>query len=153
MMKIIIVVFLLFINVGCKKESTNINNVVTPISKLHKLASQGNLKAYSDLSLAYMDSPNDINFCKTSKSVAEKYNFDEAYLNLYYCQIDYYHRANYMNLDDLNHETIIKAMNYLAIGNSLGNKECSKLLGKYFIQGKYLNKDIEKGKLLIQQNE
>ncbi|MFT3796480.1 hypothetical protein [Flavobacterium sp.] len=152
-MRLIMFGFLTLIFIGCKKESVNINGVTTSIPKLHEFALKGDLNAYSDLSLAYLDSPNDVNFCQTSKNVAEKYNFPEAYLNLYYCQIDYYHRPDRMNLEDLNDNEIKNAMNYLVKGSNLKNRECSKLLGEYYIQGKYLKKNTQLGNSLIQDNK
>jgi hypothetical protein len=147
--------FLCFL-VSCKdgKKEFSINEQSLPTSELKKLAIiKGDTIAYHEMSIAYMDSPNDDKFIEIAKLMVSKHQFHEAYLDVYYCLVDYYHRNDYMNLDDLSPETQKSAINYLKEGAERGNKECKKILGKYYLQGKYIKLDNEKGEKLVKEGE
>ena len=44
------------------------------------------------------------------------------------------------------------AIDYLIMGAEKGDKQCQKILGKFYLEGKYLKKDVEKGSQLIKDS-
>jgi len=147
---------LLFLLGSCKnkKKEFSINQESMPISRLKELAiDKGDTDAYHELSIAYMDSPNDSSFINTATAMADKHHFPEAYLDVYYSATDYYHRKDFKDLDDLSNEERLLALDYLKKGAEKGNKECMKLLGYYYIDGKYFQQDTIKGNKLVREGE
>jgi TPR repeat protein len=152
----IALISLLPLSFSCKdeKEVASINEPSMPYKELKELAlEKGDTSAYHEMSVAFMDSPNDDSFLATSLTMADKHNFHEAYLDVYYCLTDYYHRKDFKDLDDLDEKTRKKAIKYLTLGAEKGDKECKKLLGNYYVQGKYVKKDVIKGNQLIAEGE
>lgn len=45
------------------------------------------------------------------------------------------------------------ALDYLKRGAEKGNKECKKILGNHYLEGKYIEKDTVKGKQLQEEGE
>lgn len=154
--KVVFIYIIAIITISCnnKKGEFSLNQAGMPSKKSRELAlKKGDTNAYHELSIEYMDSPNNPGFLETAVTMADKYKYHEAYLDVYYVLTDYYHRRDNRNLDDLDSEKITRAMKYLAIGAKKGNKECKKILGQYYLDGKYVNKDIIKGKKLIEEGE
>ncbi len=150
-----ITAILLFIT-SCdkKKEELSLNEPSMPYQELKELAIiKGDTNAYHEMSIAYMDSPNDDRFLNVSLIMANKHNFPGAYLDVYYFLTDYYHRKDFKDLDDLDETTRIMALDYLKKGAEKRDKECQKILGQYYLQGKYIEKDTLKGNQLIKDGE
>jgi len=137
-----------------KTETISLNQSDISQNELKELAlTKGDTIAYHQLSIGYMDSPNDPNFYTVASTMANKYKYHEAYLDSYYTLTDYYHRSNYRNLDDLDISKRKSAISYLILGANKGSKECKKLLGHYYIDGKYIAQNMKEGKRLIQEGE
>lgn len=146
--------FLIIVGCDKKKEEFSLNEPSRTYQELKKLAlTKGDTIAYHELSIAYMDSPNDDRFLNIALIMANRYNIPEAYLDVYYFLTDYYHRKDFKNLDDLDDNTRALALAYLKKGAERGDKECQKILGHYYIEGKYFNKDTIKGNQLITEGE
>lgn len=142
--------------ISCKKQKDefSLNQGSRPSHKLEELAlKDGDTNAYHELSIEYMDSPNDTTFYNTALAMANKHDYHSAYLDLYYTLTDYYHRNDYRNLDDLDSQKRKTAIDYLSIGANKGNKDCKKILGQYYLDGKYVTKNEIKGKKLMVEGE
>jgi len=142
------------ISCGKQKEEFSLNQGSLPLDKLEELAlKNGDTIAYHELSIEYMDSPNDTTFYKVALAMADKYDYHAAYLDVYYSLTDYYHRNDYKDLDDLDLQKRKIAIDYLIKGADKGNKDCKKILGQYYLDGKYVAKDKIKGRKLIEEGE
>jgi hypothetical protein len=84
--------------------------------------SQGDTSAYDQLSLEYMDSP-DNTFLYTALVMANKYEYPQAYMDVYSCLTDLAHQKEGTELDSLDARTRSLALEYLALGAKKGSKE------------------------------
>lgn len=127
------------------------NSSVESIEKLSQLViEQGDTAAFYQLSVDYMDSPFD-SYLYTSLIMANKYNYPPAYMEVYNCLTGLPNKKDFTELDDLDEKTRALALKYLIEGSGLGCGECKQFLGRYYIDGKYVPKDIERGNRLIDE--
>jgi hypothetical protein len=81
--------------------------------------------------------------------MANKYHYERAYYHVYDCFIIIYANGAYnSDLDSLDNTTKKFALEYLQKGAELGEINCKKKLGRYYIEGKYFEKDTVLGKEL-----
>lgn len=151
--KILIIAFLV---VSCNKKEQSIPlNTTTNKDRdyYENLAlTKGDTSAYYNLETYYIDSPIE-GFLYTSLIMANKYDYHLAYENVYYCLTDYRHKKEFTELEDLDPITRKMALDYLKRGAEKGNKECKKILGNHYLEGKYIEKDTVKGKQLQEESE
>jgi TPR repeat protein len=114
---------------------------------------KGDTNAYDEMSIEFMDSPNDDRFLLTALLMANKHNYGPAYRDVYYCLTDDYHKGNKSELEDLDKKTRELALKYLIDGADMGNGDCMRILGQLYIDGKYLPRDIVKGNKILKQLE
>jgi len=149
-------VIIALIVISCNKKEKGLPMNSTPskdITKYKELAlKKGDITAYSSLSSDYMDSPYE-GFLYTALIMANKYDYYLAYEDTYYCLTDYYHKKDFTELEDLDEKTRKMALDYLKKGAEKGSKECKKILGHHYLEGKYIKKDTLKGKQLIEEGE
>jgi TPR repeat protein len=140
---------------GTKEEKVfSMNQASRPYYENKKLAlEQGDTNAYHEMSIEFMDSPNDDRFLMTALFMANKHNYGPAYLDVYYCLTDYYHKADNKELDDLDEKTRQLAIKYLTDGANTGHYDCKQILGQLYMEGKYLERDTLKGRELLKENE
>lgn len=151
----LISIIILALTINCKKrDDFPTNNIPSNTTAKYKELAllKGDTIAYNSLSRDYMDSPYE-GFLYTALIMANKHNYHLAFEDTYYCLTDYSHKAEFTELENLDEKTKSMALEYLKLGAERGNKECKKLLGHYYIEGKYLEKDIIKGKKLIDEGE
>lgn len=149
---------LTIISVGCKKKDKlqefSLNQPSKPYQELKELAlTNGDTIAYHEMSIAYMDSPNDDRFLYTALIMANKHDYHLAYEDVYYVLTDYYHKKEFAELEDLDEKTREMALDYLKAGAEKGNKECKWILGNLYTEGKYVEKNEELGNRLKQEAE
>jgi TPR repeat protein len=148
-----ILLFSLIISCNKKPKGVPISN--TTYKQILKFKDSALLKgdtiAYNELSLDYMDSPNE-GFLYTALIMANKYDFPQAYEDVYTCLTGQDHKMGDTELDDLDKKTRALALHYLILGAEKGNSECEMRLGKYYIEGKYVEKNVLKGKQLIKSS-
>jgi hypothetical protein len=97
----------------------------------------GDTAIYYQLSLDFMDSPYP-GFLHTALIMANKYDYHQAYADVYYCLTDLYHKKEFTELDDVDNRTRAIALEYLNEGAKRGSKECKRILEHYIVQGKYI---------------
>ena len=152
-LKSIIIVSLI---IGCnkKKESFPINSA-TPSDRdyYENLAlTKGDTGAYYNLNKYYMDYPIE-GILYPALKMANKYEYHLAYLNVYEALTSQDHKKGISELDDLDPVTRKMALDYLKKGADKGSKECKKILGNHYLEGKYIDKNTSKGKQLIEESE
>ena len=69
-----------------------------------------------------------------------------------YCLTDYYHKKSFTELENLDDKKRELALKYLKLGAEKGNKNCQNILGHYYLEGKFVEKDIVKGNELIKKS-
>lgn len=149
--KSLVLVALIFI-IACndkeKDKGLPMNNIgKSDLSKYKELAlTKGDTNAYYQLQLDYMDSPYQ-GFLNVAMSMADKYGYHLAYYNVYECLTD-----ESKDLNTLSEQNKDLALKYLIEGAKKGNRNCMNILGHYYLEGKYLKRDIEKGKELIKES-
>ncbi len=136
------------INDSKNEISISYNLTAKQISEYQKKALRdGDTGAYNILSVNYLESHYE-GFLYTALIMANRHKNGQAYIDVYYCLTDYPHKKENTELDDLDKETRILALQYLIRGASIGNSECKLRLNRYINYSKYKNiiqklKDIE----------
>jgi TPR repeat protein len=153
--KILIILTLLTISCKNKKEEAtpmwNASN--SDIAKWKEEAlTKGDTIAYYNLSKDYMDSSYE-EFLETALTMANKYEYHLAFSDAYDCLTNVDRKYGEHELKPLNEETQKLAIDILKRGSQKGNPECQRKLGELYIEGVYLEKDVEKGNKLIKESE
>ncbi|MFN7675812.1 hypothetical protein [Flavobacterium sp.] len=147
------IVFTIMLIFGCsnKKKGTPINTITLNDREYYikEALTKGDTSAYSNLNDYYMDYSID-GILYPALIMANKYEYHLAYLNVYEALTSQDHKMGVSELQDLDPVTREMALDYLKKGAEKGNKECKKILGKHYLEGKYIEKDIIKAKLLIE---
>ena len=142
--------------ISCNKKEQSIPlNTTTTLDRdyYENLAlTKGDTSAYYNLETYYMDYPIE-GILYPALIMANKYDYHLAYLNVYEALTSHDHKMNVSELEDLDPVTRKMALDYLKKGADKGNKECKKILGNHYLEGKYIEKDTLKGKLLIEEGE
>lgn len=149
---------LTIISVSCNKKDKlqefSLNQPSKTYQELKELAlTSGDTIAYHEMSIAYMDSPNDDRFLYVALIMANKHGYHLAYEDVYYVLTDYYHKKEFAELEELDEKTRAMALDYLKAGAEKGNKECKWILGNLYTEGKYVEKNEELGNRLKQEAE
>jgi TPR repeat protein len=153
--KIFIIFTLLTISCKNKEEETspmwNASN--SDIAKWKEEAlTKGDTNAYYNLSKDYMDSSYE-GFLETALTMANKYEYHLAFSDAYDCLTNVDRKYGEHELKPLNEETRKLAIDILKRGSQKGNPECQRKLGELYIEGIYLEKDVDKGNKLIKESE
>lgn len=150
------IIFIVVLVFGCnnKKEITPINTVTLSDREhyIKEALTKGDTSAYSNLNDFYMDYPMD-GILYPALIMANKYEYHLAYLNVYEALTSQDHKKGVSELENLDDQTRKMALDYLKKGAEKGNKECKKILGNHYLEGKYIEKDTIKGKQLINESE
>ena len=151
---VIILVIFLFLAACCqKKEKTLFSSMNQPLENPKELRKavieKGDTSAYYSLFMMYLDFqyPEEILFY--SLIMADKYNYPDAYFDVFSCLTDvnrYYEKDNDdWSLDSLNNDLREMAVKYLIKAADKGHKQAKEVLEDYYLKGKYVKKDIVLG--------
>jgi len=155
---LILITLLISLNWECNQkksdDSISINQLEKPYKELYKSAlEEGDSDAYEELSYEYMDSPYD-GFLYTALIMANKHGNRQACIDVFYCLTNYYHKSDSSDLlSDLDERTRDMALEYLKLAAEKGEINAKRLLGEYYIEGKYLEKNEDLGRQLISVSE
>lgn len=86
--------------------------------------------------------------------VSNKWNYSEASFNVFRTLVELDKKNTSTNLpeiDFLDEESRKMALHYLEKASNSENPNAKYILGKYYVEGKYLKKNIEKGKSLLNE--
>ena len=155
-------------------EEKTINSATIPLNQLKKnILLEGDEKSYYELyNVVVVDSDCPEEFLFWSLIMANKYNIDYAYYDVFYslaisCYENYnfeskesyyypqcYKNINeveYLSLDHLDDKTKRFAIEYLKIASDRGVSEAKKDLAKYYLAGVYVNKNEDLGRRLLEE--
>jgi len=149
-----IIILILVTSCSNVEKPNSINNSNGNDSEYYKnlALSKGDTSAYYQLNLNYIDSPSET-FLYTALIMANKYEYHLAYLNVYEILTDNNHAEGVSELENIDKKTRVLALEYLKRGAEKGNKDCKYILGKHYVAGKYIEKDITLGNTLILESE
>lgn len=120
----------------------NINDEQVNVIKNGDTVSYNNIKQYQIDRAVYSD------FIYYALIMSDKYHYPQAYYDVYICLFD-----TYDNKDELGSELKKMGIEYLKKAAELGVLSAKEDLGKMYIEGKFMKKDIEKGQNLINQSK
>lgn len=154
--KIVAISFLSFF-INCAEKKTDVEEVDLPLSTIVDIGyyrdlaiEKGDTIAYIELSMEYMESIH-YDFLYTALIMANKYNYPEAYFDVYFCLTDYSNKAENTELSGVDKKTRTLALEYLNEGAKLGDKGCKRILAYHLLEGKYLPKDEARAKRLLKE--
>lgn len=149
---VLMIYALVFIFFSCNQnKGIPMNNVSNSEMESYRKSAveKGDTIAYKELELENYQSDS---FLYVSLIMANKYNYPSAYYNVFHCLVKQSNKKELEALDDLDEMTKKMAIDYLIMGAEKGDKQCQKILGKFYLEGKYLKKDVEKGSQLIKDS-
>jgi TPR repeat protein len=121
-----------------------------------KIVLNGDTDAYYAVHVEYM------NFHYPEESLfyalvmANKYDYQEAYFDVFECLYDlnneYQHANEGWRLDSLDETSRKMALEYLVKATEKGHKQSKEILGEYYLEGLYVEKDTILGKRLIKES-
>ncbi len=150
-------ILIVLISISCKNknldETPMWNASNSDIAKWKEDAlTKGDTNAYYNLSLDYMDSPYD-SFLETALEMANKHEYHLAFSDAYDCLINIDRNYDEHELKPLSNENRKLAIDMLKRGAAKGNNECKRKLGELYLEGIYLEEDLEKGNELIKESQ
>jgi hypothetical protein len=153
-MRILILIFTLFQLVACnqkaEKESKSvdksINQPTRSMSVLKGLVlTKGDKDAYYELKMAYLDFEYPEEFLLYAMTMANKYDFAEAYFDVYGCLKNIY----YSDITKIDQKSASLAIDYLLKANEKNNEQAQEIVKEYSVN----NKVADKRALIIQMNK
>jgi len=152
--KSIVIILLLTTSCNKKKKDFPMNSTTNSDRILYKEEAliKGDTSAYYQLSLDYMDSPYE-GFLYTAMIMANKHDYHLAYFDVYEVLTSHDRKMGVHELEDLDEKTCAMALDYLKAGAEKGNKECKRILGRLYIEGNYIEKNVELGNRLLNDGD
>ena len=150
--KNMIVAICFLFSCNSKNKEISINETGFFINELeHKVKNNGNKIAYKLLATEYLDNNRESDLLPFSIYMVNEFNNYEFCYDVF---LGYYLKQNLINdnkysLDKLNNNDLDSAIFYLKKGADLKDFQCMKRLGEYYLEGKYVIKNLEEGKRLI----
>lgn len=139
-MKYIVIVFICLLFMSCnsrKKENANNEKVISmnqPSKSVESLKiavlKTGDIHAYDELSIAYLDNPFQEEFLLYSLIMANKYDYPQAYFDVFYCLSDVY-RSDISSLDE---QSAILAITYLLKASEKGHQQAIEMVEDFEIK-------------------
>lgn len=127
-----------------------------PISELENaILLEGRKDFYQELKISYLDKEL-YEFLPWALLVANKFNSDAAYFDVYLClfQLSNISRdekdIKNWSLDALDDKTQKMAIEYLKKAAERDHEQAKEILGGYYLEGKYVEKNITLGNKLIE---
>lgn len=144
----VVAISLVLMLTGCTPRSTNDPGV--PLERLkEKIISNGNELAYERLGNAYLDYNKPQEVMIYSTIMAHQFHSPRAFFYVYYDLVSVHRNG----LADMGEDLKMIAIQYLKKSASLNYYGASNVLGKLYLEGKYLPKDTLLGKKLKKYGE
>lgn len=141
---------------SCLHTNRSMNEPVHAIPELEdSILKAGKRDYYEELQISYLDR-NSYEFLPWALLMANKYNDTGAYLDVYICLFELsnlYDSAGLENwsLDNLDNKTQKMAIEYLNKAAEKGHHQAKEILGKYYLEGRYVEKNTALGNRLIKE--
>lgn len=148
-----VLISLMIIISSCNEsEMKSMNQPDKALKELkEKVIKTGDVQSYEALSTAYMDYGIK-EFLPYALLMANKYDYPQAYYDVYECLV-LMQAPGQDNLDSLDPKTLTMALDYLKLSSEKGLHLGKKILGEYYIGGKYFTKDTIKGNQLLRESK
>lgn len=149
-----LIITLIIVSCNKKEKSIPLNTISTSDKDFYEnlALERGDTNAYYNLEAYYTDYPIE-GILYPALIMANKHDYHLAYLNVYEALTSQDHKVGVSELENLDPTTKEMALHYLKKGAEKGNKECKRILGNLYLEGKYIEKDTIKGKKLIEESE
>lgn len=138
--------FLVSCKHGSNDDSMEIKSINTPGTSetilKQNILEKGDVKSYEELSTAYLDR-SEGEFMIWALIMANKYDYPQAYFDVFVQLSELSGEA--WSLDQLDEKTRTIAIEYLTKAAEKGHHQAPEVLGQYYMEGKYVNKDAELG--------
>ena len=136
---------------SCKNQKEkSINQSDSPTQDLkEKIVHTGDIKSYEELSTVYMDYRVG-EFLPYALIMANKYDYPQAYYDVYE-SLTLMQSVGKENLNSVDSVTLQIALKYLKLSADKGSKVGKKILGQYYLEGKYFPKDTITGNELLRE--
>jgi TPR repeat protein len=134
-----------------QEESRSTNTPKESPSELKKaIIENGDTLAYDKLFTMYLDYKYQEELLFYSLIMANKYNYIDAYFDVFYefFSINEYYGGERNSLDSLDKDSKDMAIRYLKQAVNKGHKQAKDILGDFYIDGKYVEQNIELGRKL-----
>jgi hypothetical protein len=121
----------------------------------NKVYTKGDTIAYNKLNIAYLDMNPKQRFY-TDFIMANKYDYTLAYYNVFLtlCQLNNIDLSvENLDLNRMDKKTCTFSLDYLKVAAERKLPDAMNILGNLYINGKYIEKNINKGNELIQDAE
>ncbi|MBP1677382.1 MAG: hypothetical protein H6Q20_1941 [Bacteroidetes bacterium] len=147
-----------------EKENFNLyttksmNEPVHSIGELNdSILKAGRRDYYEELQISYLDR-NSYEFLPWALLMANKYNDTGAYLDVYICLFEFSNLYDSTgleswSLDNLDKKTQKMAIEYLIKAAEKGHNQAKEILGRYYLEGRYIEKNIALGNKLIKESK
>ena len=136
------------------EKAINLNATSSPVSELKRLVLKGNINAYEELCVAYMDIE-ETGLLPYALLMANKYDYSVAYYHVFDClTLLYYDDCNDIDccLDSLDSQTRTMALEYLKKAADKGEGNALRDLGWLYLEGKHVKKDTVLGNQLLEKS-
>ncbi|TAF33901.1 MAG: hypothetical protein EAZ57_04165 [Cytophagales bacterium] len=153
-MRILIIIFTLFQLVACNQKTQkdsksfdrSINEPTRSMSLLKGLVlRKGDKDAYYELQMAYLDLTYPEEFLLYAMTMANKYDFPEAYFDVYNCIVS----INRLDIKSIDQKSASLAVEYLLIASKKNHEQAQEIVNKYSVN----NEVADKRALIIQINK
>lgn len=129
--------------------TTNSSFLPEPILKL--AVKFGDKGSYDKLYYLYFDDGRLSDFIDIAISMAQNYKYEKAYFDIYSCLCEISNNASIGNysLDNLSKNEKEMAIYYLKKSANIGNPQSCRILGNYYLEGRYVCQDTILGRKLV----
>lgn len=146
-----LLLFMIILSSCNESQMKSMNQPDKPLKELkEKVIKTGDVQSYEELSTAYMDYSIG-EFLPYALLMANKYNYPRAYYDVYESLV-LMQSVGQGTIDSLDPKTLTMALEYLKLSSEKGLLLGKKILGQYYIDGKYLSKDTIKGNQLLRES-
>ena len=130
----------------------SINQTDKPLKELkEKIVKTGDTVSYEELSTAYMDYSIG-EFLPYALLMANKYNYPQAYFDVYESLV-LMQSSGLDTIESLDPQSLKMALDYLKLSSEKGLPVAKKILGQYYLDGKYVSQDTIRGNQLLKESQ
>lgn len=152
--KMYIILLFILTSTSCKNknEERSMNQSLLSQKELERnIKSKGDIDSYNSLKLEYMESVNKIDFLPWALLMANKFGYQQAYFDVFWILYEKQKLSEECDysLNRLDNNDKQLALNNLIMAAKLGHLQAKEILGKYYMQGRYVIKDTILGKQLL----
>lgn len=133
--KLFILILLLFAFSACNEkekhsEERSMNDRGDETELKKAVLSKGDVEAYESLRITYLDHPFTEEFLSYALIMANKYNYQQAYFDVFMCLTDIY----WGKLSDIDETTATLAIDYLLKASEKGHDQAKEMVEEFSVK-------------------